>query len=313
MAQVTLDYAPSLDGEPYDPAPAGGAVERLLLFTDAARATPPVVNVGPAAVVEPGRYRFTFDAPPDGLYYAAIDWRETAESPVFRDTNDVVQFPIPTAPEEIPPGLVLAVDVVARRAGFPLPLTPLVREVVAEAILDAQSDVEAYLGRPIVPTQRVESGLYAHPSGWLLSETPLKIVSAQPEFGPADANGVALATGLFTVTYLTGIDAARDPAFRPIRRYVLAHAAALARQHPVASTIGVKRGIRSVNVEGQGITYSDEVGSANTQGGGSGAVGTLPVIESLSAFRQINVFQRATNDVSRQARAGLLVDDGPWL
>lgn len=287
MATATIDYTPVLDGEPYDPAEEGGSVSALHLYRDEQQ-TDLALTTGPAARVAPHRYRFSFQAPPDGVYYAVVEWRDAADNPPFIDRGEIVQFPLPTGPEPVPDGLVVGVDVVARTAGFPLPLSASARETIIDLIMDAQADVEAYLGQPISPVQKVATGLYPHPTGWALPE-PGTVVSAAPEYDPA-----GLATGLYSVTYRTGLDAAHDAALRPIRRYVKAHAAALTRQDPVALTVKIARSIKSVNVQGQGITYGDEIGQA------PGAVkvgspGSEPTLVSLSRWRVAGrrVFQRA--------------------
>jgi hypothetical protein len=91
---VTLDYAPAINGVPYDPAPEGGGVDRLRLYSNAERSGVPVVDVGPAAVVRAGLYRFTFAAPPDGVYWTVVVWRETSTAPAFEDADDVLVFPL---------------------------------------------------------------------------------------------------------------------------------------------------------------------------------------------------------------------------
>jgi hypothetical protein len=93
---VVLDYEPSIDGVPYDPAPEGGGVDRLRLFTQPERTGVPVVDVGPAAVVRAGLYRFTFSEPADGVYFTVVSWRETATAPAFTDADGTLIFPLVT-------------------------------------------------------------------------------------------------------------------------------------------------------------------------------------------------------------------------
>ncbi len=295
MPTVTLDYEPSIDREPYDPVPAGGGVDLLRLYVDEARATVPVVEVGPAVRVTPEgdprpRFRFSFPQPPDGTYYASILWRDVAGATPYLDADEIVAFPLPTDEEPPLEGLAVSVTEVARRAGFPQPISPAVRQAIEDAIGDAQGDVEAHLGRPVVPIEATESNLYAHPDGWQLKERPvIRILSVVADTTPEGA-----LTGNFTVTYLYGLDAANAPLLRPIRNYIARHAAALVRQSPAATTAKIARGIRSVNVEGQGITYSDTVGAARETGGGSGEIGALPTLASLDRWRLAGrrVFQR---------------------
>jgi hypothetical protein len=300
MTTATIDYGPVLDGLPYDPEPDGGGVDRLRLYTDEERATVPVVDVGPAERTAPGRYRFAFEQPADGTYFAAIDWRETADADPFTDANETLTFPLATAPEPVLPGHVVTLAEVARRAGFPLPMTLAQREVLIDAIEDAQSDVEAYLGQPITPTEHTDTGLYSHGTEWAVTRRPLvKIETVEAEKALDDS-----LLGTFAVTYLYGLDAANADALRPIRRYVAAHAAALARQSPITLSFKIARGIKSLSVEGQSVTFETGVGVANTANAGSGEIGTLPVLASLSRWKRRGVFQRSgTSDRPRSTFA----------
>jgi len=308
MANATLDYVPLLDGQAYDPLPEGGSVLSLRLFTDEARVTVPVLTSGPAVRINVSRYRFTFIAPANGTYYTIVEWKETLASQPFIDANDVLTFPLPSAPEDVPEGVVLAPDEIARRAGFPTPIAQSTRLAIMDALRDAQADVEAYLGQPVASTRIVEGGRNSYGAEWNLSQPAFRIIEVVPE---VSTTGVSL--GTFQITYLTGLDASIDPVLRPIRRYVAAHASALVRQSPVAAVAGARRSIRSVNVDGQGITYGDDLGQANAKDGGSGQVGTLPVLESLSRWKRRNVFQRASGGLSRAERGYRDPDDGPWL
>lgn len=276
---VTIDYRPAINGAGADPEPEGGAVDTLALY-DGLGAL--VLTVGPAVRISAGLYRFSFIEPAAGTYRATVTWRATATAAATLDENGDHLYPRPI------PGLVVPIDPVARQVGLPTPVSARARAVVMEAIQDAQSDVEAYLGQAILPVLVVEGGRYSYGAEWNLSQPATRVVKVVAEVDPATGLGL----GTFQISYFTGLDAASDPVLRPIRRYVNAHAAALARQSPVIAEEGVKRTIRSVNVEGQGITYGDTVGQANTAGGGSGQVGTLPVLASLSRWRRRNVFQR---------------------
>jgi hypothetical protein len=279
---VTLDYEPTLDGERYDPEADGGSVLALDLFADPARTGTPVLTAGPAVRVTDGRYRFAFDQPADGTYYAKVTWRETATADPFVDVDEVLTFPLPAAPEPPPEGLIVSLDEVARRAGLSLPLSPDVRQALIDAITDAQADVEGFLGQPLIPQQYGPEGSYRYGAAGLaqsyrLEQGPVTAILAEdPSTDPT----------YFYVTYLAGLDARNVPA---ITRYVRSHAASLVRQHPRAKEWGVKRGIRSVSVDGQSVSYDNE---GTTVAGG---VGSLPTLDSLSMYRRkgkVKVFQR---------------------
>lgn len=140
---LTLDYAPEVDGEPYDPAPEGGGVDRLRLYAQPERTGVPVVDVGPAAVVRAGLYRFTFSAPPDGTYYAVVEWRETATAPAFEDADDLLVLPI----VERPPHLLVTGADLARVLGNRVP-----RSTLDEAAEIVSGLVEGYTrGRSVYP------------------------------------------------------------------------------------------------------------------------------------------------------------------
>lgn len=109
----------------------------------------------------------------------------------------------------------------ARRLGFPEPDDGLL-DVITDALADAEADVEGYLGRPIHPVTRSVDGCWPVAGGWdIPGETGRirSIVSAVPQL----IDGTE--SGMFTVTYLVGIDYLADAECRPIRRYVTAAAA----------------------------------------------------------------------------------------
>lgn len=305
MTDVTLDYLPTYGGQPADLAATGGSVTRLRLYPTAQRTGTPVVDAGPAAPVAGGRYRFTFERPADGTYYVAVEWVDQPGGQAVVDADDVLTIPLPSPPEPVEPGMVVAADVVARAAGFRTPLSPQARTLVLDAITAAQADVEAYLNRPLAPEIHVEVlrplgdpqqiATYVPPIGRplarvfnpehyylghpLRSDDVLSLISAVPYGGSA---------GLFTVTYLAGLDGKAHP---PIVRYVTAHAAAIARAHPSAQAVGGSdRRVTSKTLQGQSVTYDKESaeGAATTPG-------FLPTIEgTLRRYRRSGqaAFQR---------------------
>lgn len=187
-----------------------------------------------------------------------------------------------------PAGSSLVVDTgwLFRKAGITAP-TAEQTQVAVDAILDAQSDVIAYLGRPITPTTYVEPHRYAYYDGWILEAAPdeplIGIVSAVPEL---DATGAV--TDYFTVTYTAGIDARTDPALEPIRRYVRVHALNSPDFTRMWKTATSAQGeIRSVSAEGQSVTFARaNLGAGDTTPKpGSGEPGSLPTLGSLDRWR----------------------------
>jgi hypothetical protein len=165
------------------------------------------------------------------------------------------------------------------------------RWTLEQALLDAQADLEAYLGRPITPRAYTETGLIRHlsPDEWELSNYPLvavtDVAAEMDEDGP---------TGFYTVEYTAGLDGANDPDLVPLRRFVRAHAmystdvrALYRRLSPEAS-----RMVTAMSVEGQSVTYSDTYAAS----GQPGAPGTLPTLASCDRWRLSGrrVFQRRT-------------------
>lgn len=180
--------------------------------------------------------------------------------------------------------LVVSPETVAVKARIPLPLTDEQRDTLTEAILDAQADVEAYLGQSPVPVLHTQTDAYAYPDGWDLTvhgdAQVLRVVSAVPVLDVAGDP-----TDYFTVTYYAGIDARTDPELRAIRRFVVAHAM----NSPEVTDLwkvatSTKGEIRSVSAEGQSVSWSP----ATLGGGGaagSGAPGALPTLASLDRWR----------------------------
>lgn len=199
-------------------------------------------------------------------------------------TADLAYVDLPDDPE-----LVVTPETIAARAKIPLPLAPDDRDVIRDAILDAQADVVAYLGRPITPTTYVERDRYAWPQGWDLVSAPdeplIDVVSAVPQLDTYNAP-----TGYFTVTYVAGIDAKHDAALSPIRRFVKAHALRSGDVELLWKRVVQPAGtIKNVSAEGQSVTYdTPTLGGSNegtAKGAGSGAPGSLPTLASLDRWR----------------------------
>jgi hypothetical protein len=174
------------------------------------------------------------------------------------------------------------------------------RVLLESAIGDAVADVEAYLGRAVMPRQFTET--HRVPSsfdgGWNL--TPLEEPVVTIDTITAETVGdPPVPTGYFTIVYTAGLDC-RDPDKAPILRYITAHAEnspAVTRLFQTTSPQG--RTISSASTTGQSVTYTP-----TTLGGGgpagSGAPGALPTLTSLDRWRLAGrrVFQRAgTADV----------------
>lgn len=180
--------------------------------------------------------------------------------------------------------LVVSPETIANKASMSLPLSAEQRDTITEAILDAQADVEGYLGRPIVPITYVETGRYPAPDGWDLVEhgddPVLLVLAAIPETDPETSQP----TGYYTITYTAGLDAKHDEVLRPIRRYVAAHALNSPEVTRLWTSTGGRGEVRSISAEGQSISF----GPASLGGGGSagsGAPGALPTLASLDRWR----------------------------
>lgn len=191
--------------------------------------------------------------------------------------------------------LIVTADYIARRLGLPRPLSADDQWTVEEAITEAQSDVEAYLGRAITPTQYTETGLWkAFDGSYLLTYWPLvDIVSETAETDPDTAQLL----GTWTVVYTAGLDAANDPLLAPIRRYVVA----AAMNSPSVTDLweaaqpSAGRVVTSVSAEGQSVSYANTSPAGGQIGpAGSGSPGALPLLSSLDRWRIAGrrVFQR---------------------
>ena len=157
--------------------------------------------------------------------------------------------------------IVITADDIAQHLGLSLPLDPDTEFMLSEASLAAQSDLEAYLGRPVVPVTYTDHHRVSSPWGWRLREFPvISVTSATPE---TDAYGYP--TDLFTVVYVAGLDAANDPELEPIRRFIRLHAMydpavqiVFRTQRPDIATR-----VTSGSVQGQAATISDSYPTPN--------------------------------------------------
>lgn len=182
--------------------------------------------------------------------------------------------------------LVLSPEALAVKAGVPLPLTEERREVIVDAILDAQADVYAYLGRPVMPQTYVEQHVWPHGETWELTEHGdddiVGVTSAVPE---TYLDGQP--SGYFTVTYVAGMNCRDSDEYRPIKRYVIAHAMnspEFTRMWKVATN--AKGDVKSVSAEGQSVSFSTPtLGASGTSKPGDGSPGALPTLASLDKWR----------------------------
>lgn len=194
------------------------------------------------------------------------------------------------------PTLVVSPEALASRIRMTLPLNEDTREVIEDSIRDAQADVEAYLGQPIVPTTFVQTHCWPYVDGWHLTVHDdaffIDVVSSAPEYDPADGT---TPTGYFTVTFTAGLDVKNDRTLRPILRFVLA---AAANSEDVTllwrTATGAKGAVKSVSAEGQSVSFDPAypLGAPPPAGRGGGAKpaesrqpGELPTLGSLDRWR----------------------------
>jgi hypothetical protein len=181
------------------------------------------------------------------------------------------------------------VERVAVRLGVdPAGLTPLQRERIEEALIDARTKVEEEIGRGaliqrayVLTGQRPVLGYEltdwrAWPQTLGLDDF-VEVVSATPELDDEDR---------FTVRLLLGIDALKEA---PIQRFIIADAVASLSSDPTAK-IG-ERAVRSVSAEGQSITWVD----APTQ---VGLAGAAPSLTMLRRYKR-KVWQQSVGSVAR--------------
>lgn len=179
--------------------------------------------------------------------------------------------------------LVVTVEEVARRLGLPQPLDEHDRWLIEQAITDAQTDLEAYLGRPVTAQTYTETGMLPLNGDYQLTYWPvISITSTTAETDPDTSQP----TGYYTVVYLAGLDGVTDPELEPIRRFVRTHTLysdtvqnLFRRLAPEAA-----RKVTSLSVEGQGVTYTDTYAVAS-DAVGLGLPGALPTFKSCERWR----------------------------
>ncbi|GHF33650.1 hypothetical protein GCM10010218_13430 [Streptomyces mashuensis] len=273
------DYTPMWAGAHYDPAPAGGEVTRLDLYTTPERNGPVVASAAPAVHLRAGVYRFDVLTVPPGRYWGAVTFTPNSSGQSVRDTSVRLDLPLGQ-------GLVGSPEAVADALGVPLPLTSPQRSRYEEEIRNAQADVAAYLNRPsLVPRATTLRGVTPRWTDALddIDAWPVhlddiaEVVSCRPN-----------SDGTYDVDLLVGLNGAQEES---VVRYVVAHAAESIRQRQDQGA-GAGRRVSSVSAEGQSISY-DAAPAA-------GQAGALPTIDSLSRLRRL-VFE----PLSRPPRA-------PW-
>ncbi|MFJ5121964.1 hypothetical protein [Kitasatospora sp. NPDC088548] len=266
----TLDWQARRAGATYDLGGAGGSVTTLTLRAEPEPSSATVVTLPAALPLRPGTYRFDIpDTLPPGRYWGAVHYIPSAGAPPAID--HAIRIDLPTGA-----GLVAAPEEVADKLRIPLPLTETQRDDLRTAIEDAQSDVEAYLARPLIPQLVTLAGARPAPG------VDLTTWKAWAHCGPDDdftIEGLTVRSdGTYDVQLRVGLDGAAE---RPIRRYIVAHAAEACRNTPGAD--GDRR-VSSLSAEGQSISYDGAPGP--------GQAGSLPTLLSLDGYRQPPVYVR---------------------
>lgn len=178
-----------------------------------------------------------------------------------------------------PATLVVTPAEVATALGLPNPSEDEL-ERVAEAIADAQADVEEYLNRPLIPHAATLTGISP------LFGADLDSYKAWPDAEQFDDDitvktRTANPDGTYDVEFLVGLD---GPNTRGIVRYVKAHAVRGLREDE-AYGFPLKRVVTSLSADGQSITFVPRPDA-------EGAPGALPTMKSLRRHRRYSVFQR---------------------
>ena len=183
---------------------------------------------------------------------------------------------------------------------YKVPVTPDNLAMIRNQLLDAQSDVAAYLGRSITPTQYTVHGIYPMGPQWVFDpkDEPVRAIDSVT----AEVDIVGNPTGYYTIVYTAGLDATdlNDDELAPIRRYVVAAAVNSDEFLTVWSSTpaGQARRIKSSTTEGQSVTYENvRLGGGGVAG--SNLPGALPSISSLDKWRIAGreVFQRRGFDL----------------
>lgn len=259
-------YRPVWAGALCDPATAGGSVDRIDLYTGPERTGTAAATAGPATRIRDSVYRFTIpDGLPDGRYWCIVTFTPTKTDPAATDRT--VRLDLPRGGD-----LIASAEQVADALNVPLPITAAQRERYWQKIREAQADVLAYIGRPLIPTpQQLLSAMpmfgYSldDPQAWPIQRYD-DVVSVVSYVNNLD--------GTYDVQLLVGVDGSSE---QPIVRYVVAHAAEALRNDPASDTDGSRR-VSSVSAEGQSISYDTAPAP--------GQPGALPTIDSLSGYKR---------------------------
>lgn len=271
-------YEPKIDGVPADPSIVGGSVDKLMLFSTADRDGVAAVDVGPAVRVAPGRYRFVVPSTALGRFWPRVLW--TPSTGAAQRTDD-----LPSADLPIRADLAVSPESLADTLGIPLPITAAQRDELARVIIGAQADVEAYLGRPVVPEVFTERQLWPMGGGWRLANSP--VVEVLAEAAEVDQDGRE--TGYWTVTYRAGLNVRDDRTYGPIQRVIVAHAAEqpaavrMWREHGYGAGGGDRR-VRSVGAEGQSVSYEYMTPSGQSTAA-AGSVGGPVLWKTIDRWR----------------------------
>lgn len=185
---------------------------------------------------------------------------------------------------------------IAGKLGITAP-SPQQLEKIADAILDCQADVEAFLNRPLFAqaatmSAAVQDATYDVTDWRAWPEA--RVYDDRIEVVSATANG----DGTWTVQLKVGLDGPND---RRVVRYVSAHAVQSI-LNDANSGMG-KRQVTSVSAEGQSISYAQ--GSV-----ADGAAGALPNIKTLAALKRRAVHRTDRGRVSIWPLTGVGYSDG---
>ena len=153
-------------------------------------------------------------------------------------------------------------------------------EAIAEAILDAQADVEGFLNRDgLVPTVVTLTGLtpllgvdLGSYKAWRESyqfDDDVEVVSYTPVVGEVD---------VYDVEFKVGFD---GPNKRPVVRYVRAHALRGLREDE-AYGFPLRRIVNNMSADGQSVGFEPRPTA-------EGAPGALPTLKSLRQFKRMSI------------------------
>ncbi|MEU5748236.1 hypothetical protein ABZ804_22190 [Streptomyces sp. NPDC047726] len=261
------EYKPTYGGAHYDPEPAGGMVTSLSLYEGPDRTTLKAA-AGPGLRLRAGAYRFDLPDVPAGRYWATVTFTPSEGAQPVKDESVRLDLPLGL-------GLVTSPEAVAKELGVALPLSAEERDDLLTAISNAQSDVVAYLGQPVVPQLITRTALTPSPLG---QDEDLNDPSSWP-FQSDEVHVEVYAyrdrgDGTYDVDFRVGFDGAAN---KSVVRYVTSHAAESERLRPGGAGSTGRR-VSSVSAEGQSISYESapEAGQA----------GAVPTIDTLSRWKR---------------------------